>query len=444
MPVLVSAAGPLSPGPLRVLCERRSSYVVSLVRALGRDERPDLRVEWTACSLRDRQHGRLGLLEGDYDSERHVLREPRYRTVSVPEARALAPEVDELMAAQDARWARSSFGHQLADLARAAVLPGPGMLDSLLKQLAPGPDDRMPPEIVGPNPPAVRPELLLALTAAHRRHPELFATQDAGVRARLRLALDRMSADERRRHAAAAAHAAWAILDDRPAALALLAEWAPDDERLPVGAYGLDVLGLPPELVFAHLATREPDDAARELLRGHLLAPLAHELDLAEAVPLPAALHPGGRPRLDPRWSNADPEDAARAALVAQFDDWTRVGPALVSATAGAGVDRMPMVGTRPPDPRGVRAALHVLNDSAEMQRVEAETPTVRWADDEARAGNASAPTDIPAQSATTIQLGALDDEPLEPERAFAVALAVRIGGARHEFALEGKVSVVW
>ena len=446
--VLVSARGPLPAGPLRVVCHRRWHAVVSLRRGMGQDERPDLHVEWGPVSLVERQHGRLGLLEARYDPDTHRAFEPRYETLSVPEALALSPLVGELMAAEEARWARSEIRPNLGDLVRIAVLPGPAALDSLLRQLAPEAGHRMPSE-VGASPEDARPELLLSLMAIHRRHPEIVLAERERVSAKVLLALSRMTAEQRSRHAAEAAHARWSLLEDPEGALDLLAGWAPPVEWLQANHHGVEALALPPELVFAHLARADlATDTARAFFKHHLLDPVANELNLGDAVPLPGPFF-AERPVIDERWlelARTSPEKALLAALVGQFGGWSRVGGSIAAASAGAGVDRMPTMGPRPPDPRGVRAALHVVNDSPNGARLEVGEPTVRWGGGPAKSGGvrASVPSEVPSMSAMTVDLGALDDQRLEPGARFEVVLPVRIGDAAHRFTLEGAVATSW
>jgi hypothetical protein len=423
--------------------------VVSLARALGHDERPDLVVEWPAYSLIDRQEGRLGLIEGRYDAGSHRLVEPTYATLSVPQALRLCPQVAELLAAEDARWSRSligaSAGHRLQELVAVSVLPGPGALDSLLKQLAPEKDDRLPSEVVGTSPLEVRPELFLGLVAMLRRHPELLEAHAERVRSKVRLARSRMTGEQERAHAAEAAHAVWSILGDRADALRLLGGWSSPQEPLQSNYSGADALALPLPLAFAHLARCDPaSDLTRAFAKHHLLDPAANDLDLGAAVPLPAAFF-GGLPVLDARRiarARTAPDDALTCALVAQFGDWVRVGRALVRASAAAAVDRMPSAGPRPPDDRGVTGALHVLNDSPDPLPLAVGTPTVSWLDGAPESGRVRGrvPAHLPPLSALTVELGALDDRLLEPGASYEVRLPVSIGGTERRFVVRGVV----
>lgn len=411
---LVNARRPLPPGPVRILCHRRSGIVVSLARGLGADERPDARVQWAGISLDARQNGRLGVLDGDYDPERHQLAHPAYRTVSVPEAGRLAREVADLIAEEDARWARIRVFDRLHDLARPAVLPGPGTLTAVLAQLRD------------------RPGLLVSLMAIHRRHPELVLAQRERVGAAVIEAVRRVDS----RDAAAAAHAADLLLQDRAAALELLARWTPPAERVQANQAGAEVLAVPDELALAHLSRCDPDDeVARAFAKHHLLDPLAVDLDLETAMPLPSACTTG-LPRL------ADVSDAM-SLLVAQLDGFERVGDLLVALHAGAGVDRMPTIGPRPPDSTGLRATLHVVCDGDDAVRLDIGPAQVAWRG-RSPVGKPVDSVVVPARTAMRIHLGALDDTALEPGAEWELGLPLAAGAAATTVIARGRVTVVW
>lgn len=455
--ILLSVSERPPPGPVQFLCDRHWETVTPIGRGvplkkgtIGRV--PDLYVEWPWLSL-DRFGGSgLVLLKGRYDAVADRLREPEASRLSVPEALERAPHLAQVIDHHDRRWSRSSMPSRPEEIVGLGLVPGTGTLDSLLKQLAPEADDRMPPEITGPNPPQVRPELFLGLVVIHKRRPELIDDHKDRVQAKVRLALSRLSSADRARHAPALAYLLWTILDDRERALDLFTQGVEEApiERSNVNHYGVDALGLPPELVFAYLArTGGGSEKDRAVLKRYLLDPMAVELMLGTKLPLPGCFYDGGAlPILDPAWIPVgvrSPREGALKALLGQFAGWVQLGKLRVTAQAAAGVDRMPMAGTRPPDPKGVQVTLYAINPEAAPEPFAVTGAQVAWGGGSARPVRLRPiSVQLPAHHAGSLNLGAIDDHVLVPGEAFRVTLSVRSGQATETLTSTGEVMVAW
>jgi sugar lactone lactonase YvrE len=85
----------LAPGPVRILCDERAEIVRPVGRGLPvappRPTRPDLRIDERPLSLEYSEDGGLALLEGIYDAAGDRIREPRFQTISVPDAIKISP-----------------------------------------------------------------------------------------------------------------------------------------------------------------------------------------------------------------------------------------------------------------------------------------------------------------------------------------------------------------
>ncbi len=451
--ILLSLPERPPPGSVKILCDRRWEIVTPIGRGVpakrgGAGRQPDLYIDWPSLTLDRFDESGLVLLKGDYDAVADRIRNPEGQRLSVPEALELAPHLAEVIDHHDRIWARSMMPSRPEEIVGLGLLPGTGTLDSLLKQLAPDPDDHMPPEILGPNPPQVRPELLLGLVVIHKRRPELIANHEDRVQAKVLAAITRMSEAERARNAPALAYLFWAVLEDRARALDVFAEGVEHEpiERSNVNHSGVEALGLPPALVFAYLArTGGRSENDRAVLERFLLIPMAVDLMLGSKLPLPGCFYgSGGFAVLDPAWIPIGlraPREGALHALLGQFGGWARVGRLLVTAEAAASVDRMPGPVPREPDPQGVRMTLFMINPEAAPEPFAIDAVQISWSDGPARPGRIRPiPVHVAGRSALAVSMGALDDHVLVPGEAFTVRLDVRSGQATRTWTLNGQV----